>query len=430
MKLLQRLFLSVLLLGASTAFANDFYNHGGFPATGSPATSAAMRAELDAIDAGFDKLPTITGNASKALVINGGATAITVTTGTMSLAGNFSITGAFATTGAFGTTFVQGATTSLTLPVVNGTLATLAGTETLTNKTINLTSNTLTGTTAQFNTALSDNDFATLAGSESLSNKTIASPVLSGTTTGTYTLGGTPTVSVNLPITKSSDPRLILNTTSGSNRRSIVDFQLNGSSKYGLILDQSLLNTQEFTLYDYENSLVIWNSLADGSMSFPREVRFDGLLNLGAASGANRGQIKFPATDNPSADVNTLDDYEEGTWTPSIGGSATYTSQVGTYTKVGRQVTVSASLIINSLGTGSATTIQGLPFTAGGASNFFTGAVMFSGLSSSVVTVVARIPGNTATVVLLSASAAATGLSQTGIIGSGTTIQFTVTYWV
>ena len=44
---------------------------------------------------------------------------------------------------------------------------------TLTNKTINLTSNTLSGTTAQFNTALSDGDFATLGGSETLTNKTL-----------------------------------------------------------------------------------------------------------------------------------------------------------------------------------------------------------------------------------------------------------------
>lgn len=63
-------------------------------------------------------------------------------------------------------------------------VATLAGTQTLTNKTINLTSNTLAGTTAQFNTALSDNDFATLAGTETLTNKTIAfgSNTVSGTT--------------------------------------------------------------------------------------------------------------------------------------------------------------------------------------------------------------------------------------------------------
>ena len=53
-----------------------------------------------------------------------------------------------------------------------------SGTVTLSNKSISLGSNTLTGTTAQFNTALSDNDFATLAGSETLTNKTLTSPVL------------------------------------------------------------------------------------------------------------------------------------------------------------------------------------------------------------------------------------------------------------
>ena len=47
------------------------------------------------------------------------------------------------------------------------------GTSTLTNKTINLTNNTLTGTIAEFNTALSDGDFATLSGTETLSNKTL-----------------------------------------------------------------------------------------------------------------------------------------------------------------------------------------------------------------------------------------------------------------
>ena len=48
-----------------------------------------------------------------------------------------------------------------------------SGTSTLTNKTINLTNNTLTGTIAEFNTALSDGDFATLSGTETLSNKTL-----------------------------------------------------------------------------------------------------------------------------------------------------------------------------------------------------------------------------------------------------------------
>lgn len=55
---------------------------------------------------------------------------------------------------------------------------TAAGTATLSNKSIDLASNTLTGTVAQFNTALSDGNFATIAGSETLTNKTLTSPVL------------------------------------------------------------------------------------------------------------------------------------------------------------------------------------------------------------------------------------------------------------
>ena len=63
---------------------------------------------------------------------------------------------------------------TLTLPLLTGNdiIVTEAHTSTFTNKTFDLTDNTLTGTTSEFNTALSDNDFATLAGIESLTNKT------------------------------------------------------------------------------------------------------------------------------------------------------------------------------------------------------------------------------------------------------------------
>ena len=61
-----------------------------------------------------------------------------------------------------------------------------ASTQTLTNKSVALTTNTLTGTIAQFNTAVTDADFATVAGSETLTNKTLTSanltaPVITGT---------------------------------------------------------------------------------------------------------------------------------------------------------------------------------------------------------------------------------------------------------
>ena len=54
--------------------------------------------------------------------------------------------------------------------------------DTFTNKTINLSNNTLSGTVAQFNTALSDDNFATLTGTESLTNKTLTSPTISNPT--------------------------------------------------------------------------------------------------------------------------------------------------------------------------------------------------------------------------------------------------------
>ena len=56
---------------------------------------------------------------------------------------------------------------------IDSTITTNSGTQTLTNKTIDLGNNTLTGTTAEFNTALQDGSFATLAGTETLTNKTI-----------------------------------------------------------------------------------------------------------------------------------------------------------------------------------------------------------------------------------------------------------------
>jgi len=66
---------------------------------------------------------------------------------------------------------------------VDSTVGTTTSTTIFTNKSIDLATNTITGTTANFNTALSDGSFATLAGTEDLSNKTLTAGVLSGITT-------------------------------------------------------------------------------------------------------------------------------------------------------------------------------------------------------------------------------------------------------
>ena len=63
---------------------------------------------------------------------------------------------------------------TISLPNATGTVVLKDTTDLFTNKSIDLATNTITGTTANFNTALSDGSFATLAGTETLTNKTIS----------------------------------------------------------------------------------------------------------------------------------------------------------------------------------------------------------------------------------------------------------------
>jgi hypothetical protein len=80
-----------------------------------------------------------------------------------------------APTAAGGTNTTQIATTAFANAAVT---AERTATATLTNKTIDLSNNNVSGTIAQFNTALSDGNFATIAGAETLTNKTLTSPIL------------------------------------------------------------------------------------------------------------------------------------------------------------------------------------------------------------------------------------------------------------
>jgi hypothetical protein len=90
-----------------------------------------------------------------------------------------------------------------------------------------------------------------------------------------------------------------------------------------------------------------------------------GLLTLSG------GQIKFPASQSASSDVNTLDDYEEGTWTPAYtpatGSFKTMTATVGgTYVKIGKAIFVTGFIMTQNVdvtGASGSLYITGLPFT-------------------------------------------------------------------
>jgi hypothetical protein len=94
-------------------------------------------------------------------------------------------------------------------------------------------------------------------------------------------------------------------------------------------------------------------------------------IGLGTAVPSSGIGIAFPATQSASSDANTLDDYEEGTFTPTIigkttAGTGTYSNQTGSYIKVGQLVSIfiridwSAHTGTGNMGFGN------LPFTTAG----------------------------------------------------------------
>jgi hypothetical protein len=164
----------------------------------------------------------------------------------------------------------------------------------------------------------------------------------------------------------------------------------------------------------------------NGALQLPK------LLDISAASA---GQIKFPATQNASSNANTLDDYEEGTFTPtafgsSSAGTTSYSTQQGTYTKIGNQVTISVRLDWSALtGTGELT-FGGFPFSSANNGMEYMGAVMIEQLNWGGGTYLQLYKGaNTSTAVLFyMTNNTAWGVQQ--CTNETVAVRFTVTYFV
>jgi hypothetical protein len=130
------------------------------------------------------------------------------------------------------------------------------------------------------------------------------------------------------------------------------------------------------------------------------------------------GQIAFPATPAPSANVNTLDDYREGNWTPAItgdgGGSGqVYAAQAGTYIKIGKLVNAFFFVQLSAKGTITGNVIiSGLPFTSDAASQFPVSPVLWS-LATGWVNVIGAVSANTAVISMRGAIAGAASNNTT-----------------
>ena len=167
-----------------------------------------------------------------------------------------------------------------------------------------------------------------------------------------------------------------------------------------------------------------------------------GNLNISGVLSVGGGQIVFPAVANPSANVNTLDDYEEGTWTPVLTfttpGDLTivYSTQAGTYTKVGREVRLTGNIVTSTFTHTTASgqiRITGAPFTPAATTDFVhVGTVFWGGITKASYTMVfiAVVPSDTTVYLYASGSGQAVASVDAADMptGGSVVIRFTVIY--
>lgn len=232
----------------------------------------------------------------------------------------------------------------------------------------------------------------------------------------------------------------------------------NGSSVYSLpvgnpVIPGTIISTTwaNSTLTDIATALT--NSLStDGStatVSLAGKTMSGGTLSSPTVSGLldlTSGQMRFPAVAVPSANANTLDDYEEGTWTPSItfatpGNLAQPgVNASGFYVKIGRTCHVDA--LINAATftwTTSAGFMQvlGQPFPSDNTSGYYTSFATgrcdgFSnvGFTQIVVNINSGVSNSLMTAQIVNVPNGANGLVTTANTpsGSGKVLQFSGTY--
>ena len=165
----------------------------------------------------------------------------------------------------------------------------------------------------------------------------------------TFEVASNSTVGGTLGVTGNTTVGGTLGVTGISTLSNRMNINFNGSATQAMHLkDTGGGNLASFGLYYNPSNTLIGNIQNANNTGIH--------LNVGT-----NGSVVFDQTGYTAA--NSLDDYEEGTWTPNVGGNATYNHQIGIYTKIGRHVFIRGDININVLGTGSANTLSGLPFS-------------------------------------------------------------------
>ncbi len=193
-------------------------------------------------------------------------------------------------------------------------------------------------------------------------------PLAGGTMTGAL---------VNTNATAGVSQIQTVNTDAGAGAGPVTeDYRNSASAAVNDVLGQDLHTGRNSTpakvTYAKEETVIIDPTAASEDASRDHYAMVAGSLTRIMSVGPNLdlaaiGQIKFPATQNPSSNVNTLDDYEEGTTTPTVtssGGTFTSVSAALRYTKIGSFVSIVARISIATVGTATGTISLPLPFAA------------------------------------------------------------------
>jgi len=210
-----------------------------------------------------------------------------------------------------------------------------------------------------------------LTDTQTLTNKTLTTPVISSlssasATTLTLQSAGTTAITVdtsqNVGIGTASPTsgKLVI---SGNSVTTSQGIRLVGDSADArFICESATLGAGILGTFSNHAQLFYTNSTERMRINAGAPI----LCLSGGNTSATGAGIAFPATINASSDANTLDDYEEGTWTPVVtsqSGSITSYTATGNYTKIGRTVTLYCNVQITSAGTASGQLfITGAPF--------------------------------------------------------------------
>jgi len=284
---------------------------------------------------------TVTGNTDgDSNITLGDASTDTVTFGG-TISGNLVFEGS--TDDSFETTLAPGNPSSdITLTLPSSSSDTLVGrdtTDTLTNKTINLTSNTLTGTTTEFNTALSDANFVTQDGSGNV------------TVSGNLTVNGT-TTTINTETINLADNTIVLNSnaTGSASENGGIEIERGDDTNKTLIwnetTDKWTVGSETFVAGTFEGDLtgdVTGDVTGNVTGNLTGDVTGNADTATALATARNIGGVSFDGTANINLPgVNTTGNQD------TSGNAATATTLETARTIAGQSFDGSANITIAS----------------------------------------------------------------------------------